>query len=261
MTAPPAAAAIIGRGQDPVRTGSGRVYQWKGETFRSVTTIISGGVPKSALPGWAARVTAEEAVKMFQSRQLHALVAQDPRLAIDKVKGAPWRQRDAAAQLGSAIHDAAEQFILGMPVTLKQDAALPYVRQFADFLKTHDPVYEAAECTVFSRKYGYAGTLDAIVTIEGRRYILDYKSAKSGIWGETCLQLAAYRHAEFIGLPNGEEHPMIEVDGALALHLQAGSWRLLTVPSGMEHFIAFRAAKALDAWSRSEPKKKIEDWK
>jgi hypothetical protein len=77
--------------------------------------------------------------------------------------------------------------------------------RFDEWLETFQPSYQATEVAVYSPRYGYAGTADAFLTIEGTRLIVDYKSSRrsfgadgkpSRIYPETALQLAAYRHAE-----------------------------------------------------------------
>lgn len=77
--------------------------------------------------------------------------------------------------------------------------------QFDDWLQRFQPSYQATEVTVYSPTYGYAGTCDGFLTIDGVRLIIDYKTSREGYDGrgnaktpypEAALQLAAYRYAE-----------------------------------------------------------------
>jgi hypothetical protein len=61
------------------------------------------------------------------------------------------------------------------------------------------------------------------------------KSGK-GVYEEVALQLAMYRHAEFIGLPDGSEAQMPQVDGACALHLRDDGYDLIDVQADEEVF-------------------------
>jgi hypothetical protein len=45
------------------------------------------------------------------------------------------------------------------------------------------------------------------------------KTNRSGIFGETALQLAAYRYADVL-IPQGPEQPMPEVDACFAIHVR-----------------------------------------
>jgi hypothetical protein len=123
---------------------------------------------------------------------------------------------------------------------------------FDRFLNTYEPTFEVgmAEASVFNRAQRYAGTLDALGSIDGRRLLFDWKSGKS-VYPEVALQLAAYRHAEFIGMPDGSEFPMPAVDGAVVLHLPPdGNAVLQEVDCGDEVFTMFQFVREVYRWSQ-----------
>lgn len=218
-----------------------RWYDWRGERYWSVTTIISQGVPKPALLPWGIRSVAEGACDL--ANELPALVAKDREAAVKMLKGLPYAHRDRAADLGTLIHATIEAHRLGKPMPPPPADVAGHMRAFERFLTDFAPEYLATEAPVFSRTQKYAGTLDAIVRLrlplgEEGVYILDVKSGKN-IYPETGLQLAAYRHAEFIGLPDGDEQPMPESVGALGLHLTATGYRLIEVRADQEVFQTF----------------------
>ena len=81
--------------------------------------------------------------------------------------------------------------------------------------------YLTVEAPVFHRGFNYAGTLDAIVEIDGKNYVLDYKTS-SRIRDSHKWQLSAYFNAEVLGIPyNMREYPMLDFNlaGGLILHL------------------------------------------
>ena len=94
-----------------------RFYQWRDEAYWSVTTIIGGGLPKPVLINWAKKFTAEYAVDNLE--KLNALCAPDSDGTIDRagavdwLKGAAFRDRDKKADIGTAVHAAAEAHVLG----------------------------------------------------------------------------------------------------------------------------------------------------
>lgn len=229
-------------------TNRGRTYQWRDETFDSVTTILSGGVPKPALTSWAAKSVAEYVAANLA--EVSAIAAKDTAAAIDLMKGSPWRQRDAAAVQGSAIHAWAEAHVLGKAPAAPPKAQQPYLDGFLRFLDDWRPVYEMSEATVYSRRYGYAGTLDAIALLDGARTLIDYKTGK-GVYGEVALQLAAYRFAEFVGMPNGDEAPMPSVDAAAVLHLTPEGYFLIPVTADEVAFRFFLYAQQVRIFGES----------
>lgn len=225
------------------QTGSYYIEPVTGEKMTSVTTIISGGIPKPALIRWAAKSVAEYAVDEHDK-----WAGLDRDEAVDLLKGSPYRTRDKAADLGSSIHDQVEAMILGRPIPEPMLPARPYVAQFRAFCEAFQPEWEASEITVWSPTHGYAGTLDAIATIAGYgRLLIDVKTGK-GVWGEAGLQLAAYRHADYVRWPDGSKQPVPEVDGCAVLHLSAHTYELLPVQADAEMFTAFLQAKAIREW-------------
>jgi hypothetical protein len=236
--------------------GGKRFYSWRNENYWSVTTILSGGLPKPVLVNWAKKYTAEYAVNNFTA--LTELVKADPQGAIDWLKGAAYRERDRKADLGTYVHAAMEAYSLGKPFPEWPEAVRPRMEAFKRFVEKRAPNYVATEASVYNRSERYAGTLDAIIDLDGRRYVLDMKSSKD-IYPDVALQLAAYRHAEFIGLPDGSEEPMWETDGALALHLAdgedgQGEWKLLEVDAGEDTLRYFLYVREVFRWSETKSK-------
>lgn len=238
--------------------GGQRFYSWRNENYWSVTTIIGGGVPKPALLPWGIKMVAEAAVAMCDS--LPAMVARDRDEAIRYLKGSPYAKRDAAGDLGTEIHKAVEAHSLGKPMPPWSPLVQPYMEGFEKFLSDFAPVaFTATEASVYNRAERYAGTLDSIATLtlplrdEPGAFVLDVKSGK-GMYPEVGLQLAAYRNAEFIGLPDGSEAAMPETEGALGLHLTPLGYRLIEVRADDEVFRAFLYAREVFRWQQETSK-------
>jgi hypothetical protein len=231
MTAPALAATAA---------GGHRVYRWQGREFPSVTAILAGGIPKPFLARWAAKAAAEYAIN-----QLDRLALLPARQAIREIKQAPWATRDAAADLGNLLHTAVEAHATGRPRPQVPDHAAGYLAGFDQFLADHTPSFLAAERTVYSRRYGYAGTFDALATLPDHGLILLDVKTGNRIHPEACLQLAAYAAADFIGHPNGTEQPLPAIEAGAVLHLRPNGYQLLPVPIGRAVLEAFLSALAV----------------
>jgi hypothetical protein len=218
-----------------------RVYRWQGREFPSVTAILNGGVPKPLLARWAAKVAAEYAIAHLD--HLRLLPAGQ---AIRAVKQAPFTSRDEAADLGDLIHAAVEAAATGRPRAAVPDHAAGYLAGFDRFLSDYQPRFLAAERTVYSRRYGYAGTFDAIATLPDHGTVLvDVKTGRR-VYPEVCLQLAAYAAADFIADPDtSTEHPLPAIQAGAVLHLRPRGYQLLPVPIGPAVLEAFLAALAV----------------
>lgn len=176
------------------------------QRFWSVTTII-GCLDKPALQYWAAEMAAKEAVRIAGS--LKTRVEEDGEEAtIKHLRDARFRKNKderTATELGTAVHAACEEYALTGVRPVVDDEVRPFLERFDEWVQVFQPSYQAVEMAVYNPTYGYAGTCDAFLTIDGVRMIADYKSSRksvdsqgkqSGPYPEIALQLAAYRHAE-----------------------------------------------------------------
>lgn len=236
-----------------VPTKKGRFYRHPNRPdvlYLSVTNALSV-INKPALVGWAARTVAEEAMANLPSLIRNSRSPAKRAEAIDRLRGRPYAKRDAAADLGSRIHAAAEDHALEKPGAVDDDVR-PFLEQYVRFRDDFQPEYEASEATVAHHDLLYAGTLDAIVVIGGRRLMVDYKTSSTrpvdSIYDEYLCQLAAYRYAQSLWLPDGSEEPVPQVDGCAVLNIRANDYALIEVDADEAAFEAFQAAIALSRW-------------
>lgn len=261
-------------------TSRGRLYEWrrKGapldqepERFWSVTTIIKGGLPSPALTYWAAKAVAEYATAnhrqiatMLQAVRLRRTddgallgVVTDPdavEATIEWLKSSPWRERDRKANRGTALHERVEALILDRPLPPPAPEIAPLAAAFDEFVRDWRPEFEASEMSVYNRAEAYAGTLDFIAKLPGLGRVLADTKTSTGIYPEAALQLAAYRHSEFIGMPDGDEEPVPEVDGCVVLHLHPEApvdgrpYSVIPVIADEQVFLAFKYAREVFRW-------------
>jgi len=212
-----------------------------------VTTVL-GVLDKPGLMWWAAGMTADAAIAIAQT--LPKRVEEEGRDAVwDWLRRAQFRKargKRSATELGSLVHAACEDYaITGERPPVEPDVA-PFVDQFERWCDLWQPEYQAAEMTVYSPKWGYAGTCDAFLTINGMPVIADYKTTAkadepdkpAGPYPEVALQLAAYRFAECAAVWRPRRHelfrrryyllgaderemsvPVPAVDGGLVIHI------------------------------------------
>lgn len=220
----------------PVRRrnyGRGHGYQdAAGRKVPGVTTILSDGVPKPALINWAANTTAEYAVDHWEE-----LGGKSPSARLKALKDARYADRDAAANRGTQVHKLAERLAAGDEVEVPDELA-GHVDSYVKFLDDWDVQPVLSEFVVVSHRHGYAGTGDLIASLRhpelpGTReqWLLDVKTSRSGVFGETGLQLAAYRYAE-VWMRGQEEVPMPAVERTGVVHVRADGYSLVPVEAG-----------------------------
>ena len=220
-----------------IETGRGHRYtDANGVKIPGVTTIINQGVPKPALVNWAARTAAEYAVDNWT--ELWTVGAAE---RLRQIGGAPNRRRNAAAARGTLVHAYAEKLAHGEEVEVP-DEVRGHVESCLRFLDEFQAETVVSESTCYSVEFGYAGTFDIIVDLPGiGRYLCDWKTNASGIYGDVALQLAAYRFADFYD----DDVSMLLVDGCAVIHIQADSYTFRTIEANDAAFDAFLAAQTV----------------
>jgi hypothetical protein len=212
--------------------GRGHTYYINGTKVDGVTTIIGNGLPKPALVNWAARCAADEAVDNWDQ-----LATLPPSQRRERLIAAPNANRDTAAVRGTRVHALADQLARGQQVHVPDELA-GHVEACVRFLDDWDVDAIHTEASVFSPQWGYAGTLDLIADLGGQRWLLDWKTNRSGPFGDVAFQLAAYRYAEYREL-DGVLIPMPHVDHCGVVWLRADGYDLYPYETGDDVFRQF----------------------
>jgi hypothetical protein len=189
-------------------------YWLDGKPIPGVTTLLGKGLPKPALPRWAAKSAAEYVADNLEV--LNALP--DRESIIATVKQSPWTARDRAAVRGTDVHALAEELIHGRDVDVPEHLA-DYVTGYVKWLDLWQPEVLVTERPVANRQWWYAGKFDVIYRLRDGRVVMADNKTSNGVYGETALQLAAYNGAEFYQGEDGEECPMPESDGLAVIHI------------------------------------------
>jgi hypothetical protein len=108
--------------------------------------------------------------------------------------------RDAAGERGSNVHHMTEMLDNGLEVSLLDaDNAQQWSLQewamlarYVDFRQRFPIDIEAIEMQLVSTNLGFAGTVDRLIVMNGKRYIIDIKTSNA-IYESYWLQVAAYQ--------------------------------------------------------------------
>lgn len=104
--------------------------------------------------------------------------------------------KEQSAKEGTAVHEAVEALLLGKPGIPTDPTVKPAIEAFLAF-KDHLNIttsHELVERRVVNQKERYAGTVDALATINGVFGILDIKTSQSA-YRDYNLQTSAYMGA------------------------------------------------------------------
>jgi hypothetical protein len=235
------------RGVKRWQQGSGHCYSIDGKRAIGVTTALKA-LPKN-LVGWSARTVADYVISHPELLQTLIREGGDEPTR-EFLASLPFQQRNAAAVRGTAVHALADRVMRGEEVEVPEDLE-PYVESYIAFCDEWNPEPVHSELVVASRKHGYAGTLDSVqhINLRGLGTVqVDYKTGR-GVYGEVALQTAAYRYADVYLDADGNEQPMIPLDGCYVLHIRPEGYEFMPLDAGEETFATFLAV--LDVYRRA----------
>ncbi len=275
----------------------------------SVTTII-GVLDKPALLYWAAEQTANAAIDSAATWQ--AMADDEGRdAAVKWLRDARFRRpktKLSDTAFGSVVHKVCETYALtgtrpdkdfcaqlvvdegGPQVDVENETLLigKCLQQFDGWLQRFTPSYQATEVAVYHVDYGYAGQADGFLTIDGVRFIIDYKSSRNPRDGQgrakkpypeqVGLQLAAYRNAQWAAvwrprrfekmrrryylLGSAERElavPVPEVDTGLVIQITSESCESYPIRCDEEAHMAFLYCLEAFRWMQETSKTVMSD--
>lgn len=167
--------------------------------------------------------------------------------------------RDAAGKRGSDVHQLTESYDAGFEANLLGDNGHPQYsldvwsmfERYVDFSQRFNPQHELVEANITSDRLGFAGTIDRVSIIDGKRYIIDIKT--SNMVAETYwLQLAAYKEL----LNDVDSKLNIDGVGILWLNaktrtegkkgdIQGKGWQLITKDSTADDWSLFKSVQQI----------------
>lgn len=179
------------------KSGRGHSYYLDGEWCPGVTTVLSNGIPKPGLIGWAAGVTADFVVDRLSATKNAAgetrIVADElvddlrefqatrtggkvvkwststplPRGAIaDALTNVRYRDLDEASGRGTEVHLLAERLARGETVEVPEELR-GHVEAYVRFLDEWRPTNALLERVVVNRRWRYMGKFDLIADFPG----------------------------------------------------------------------------------------------
>jgi hypothetical protein len=287
------------RGAIPARQGNGYYADHlTGDRLRSVTTILSGGVPKPGLVHWAGNTCTDSAIDNLPALVAASRFPEQLEELRRWIRKAHTRKKDERAEVGSLVHSVIESRILGttLPESIKvgeTEWALdgpelaPFLANFLRFEEEWRPRWTASEMVVANPEHGYAGTLDYTIgadgwigdSLRGMGYVVDpdgdvmgdtktggdwdrltSSGHVHGVYPEAGLQMSAYRNAKVAWLRDGSrvEMPPTAQVGVV-LHIRPEGYRLYPVRCGEVEYSYFRYAQMVDEWSSRVSSAKADD--
>jgi len=222
-----------------ITTGRGgwHSYSLNGQRVPGVTSC-TGVLNKPALQSWYA-----EQAAIWAANNPDQLTALGHEEFIGMAKGAGTREMKSASKIGQDLHSHAEKLATTGEAPDVPEQDLLMVQQAADFLDVMQVRTIVAERCVWNEQHHYAGRLDLLAEIDGRVWLLDFKTGRSGIWPEAAMQQAAYRYCTHMQgpTPDSPDEPMPPIASAGCVWVRPDGWQLVPVRADADIWQAFLA--------------------
>lgn len=190
---------------EQINSPTGRFYKTPdGDLFPSVTTIL-GSIENTEIQKWIDAVGVQEANRIAR----------------------------VAADRGTLVHSACENYILGRPNKFSMfefDAK----KMFGYLAPEIDKIQEvhALETRLFSRKLQVAGTADCICKIDGHMYIVDFKTSSriklkqdiDSYFMQTAVYAVAFYELTGIVVPNIRILMAVKDEGVFVFDEKVKNW-------------------------------------
>lgn len=234
------------------------MHRLTGKIYASVTTK-SGILDTPHLKQWAARLAVD---KIRES--LPYLNEKNQESIFEEAQHAHKDVLNDAGDVGTRGHDVIEQYLLEwikrgekpksildfIPKTEHDARIWAITRSAEQFCTDWDVQPVRSELLVASTKYGYAGTLDALMIIDGKLCIVDWKTSNTVDKPEYAMQVSAYWKAftEMVGKSLVKKMYIVQLDK------KKMKYKVVEVRNRQEAFRAFvHVSKAYDWLNNPKP--------
>jgi hypothetical protein len=173
-------------------------YYVNGKEYLSATTLIKQGCVAPGLERWKRITPMKEFIKKLNDTLNNG--EKLDRVKLERLYKESMYHTDNvgddAALVGSVVHGLVEDFIKGKEIPNQSDPAVVNCwNLFLDWWNQQNYKVVDIERKLFSKKYGYVGTLDLVVKNDKGEFVLiDLKTSNQIVFGYV-LQANAYKQA------------------------------------------------------------------
>lgn len=172
------------------------LYKLNGKPMTGVTTILQV-IAKPSLIQWAANMACDyiegSCKPGFTDDGTPCYLATLAELTLART--AHRTKKEKAGDIGTEAHKWIEEWIKNPSHPLPENEMVKkMVENFVNWAKENNVKFLESEMRVYSEKYWYAGTIDLVLEMGGKKYLGDLKTS-SGIYDEHFYQTAAYHNA------------------------------------------------------------------
>lgn len=233
-----------------------------GKVFQSVTTILGKAVPKDlAWHGQTRGIVGVKGLMRLPQYDIRSMSVGDITGALKRERLTVNDHRDQAAEGGTALHNALEDYINRgvLPVASKvPESKRKSIEGLAKFIIEYRPEFLAAEVRTLSIEHEYAGTFDFLANIHAELYTIPRRGGgkylKLRPAGSTLFVLGDMKNSKWVypsshftqleayeGARREAGEPPTDVRAVLWLN-ESGDMELVPSTATFDDFLALKAS-------------------
>lgn len=172
-------------------------YKVNDKIVYGVSSIVSI-IDKPALMYWAVNQCIDNLKEIWEAGKIYDEI--EINNILETAKNVHTAKKDKSITIGTFVHQWIEKYInykLGKnecPKIPVNKEIVNSVKAFLKWEKENKVKWLESEKKIYSKKYEYAGTLDAEAIVNNELSIIDFKTSQ-GIYDEYLLQVSAYLYA------------------------------------------------------------------
>jgi len=170
------------------------IHTLNGKRLTGCTTVLNV-VAKPFLIPWAANMTA--GFLKNKLKDVKELNQDEWEILLDEARKAHTKRKEKAGDYGTKTHEAISKIIqlaidesdgvIGEVLT--EDKS---IQNFVDWANKNEVKFLYSERNIWSKEMWTGGICDIVCMLDGKRWVADIKTAKSGIYAENFWQTAGY---------------------------------------------------------------------
>lgn len=229
----------------------GHAHLWNGKKMTGVTTIL-GVIAKPALIGWSANMAVDyvkENSKAIVRTEINKDTGEPEDIlecyevhpdTLEEARKAHTKKKEAAGDIGKSVHGAIEEFIKNGTEPQLDEQGMRMFENFRKWMIDNKVKFIENEKHLYSERLFLAGICDAIVEINGEKWIFDWKTGGNRVYPEAFFQMGGYE----ILLKEMNEHQDIVGYGVLGI-FKDGTMQEERSKSNEDNKQAFQSAYTL----------------
>ena len=192
-----------------IQSGRGHYYQVSGDPTvegkrLTSVTAITGKLSYGSLVDWGVKTVTDTIPEVLERYMGDVVSDYSARAMAESISQEAKAKREAAASLGTRLHEMIHESITNpyessdqppLELDIELQELQRYFASYKAWATSRQLVVTHSEEPVYNPLALYAGTIDIVGELDGKRVIIDIKTAGRGARDDMAMQLAAYQRA------------------------------------------------------------------